>query len=208
MKPGKQFEDLYHGTSADLQPGDRVLPPSLAKAGTPNSSHVAVQHREGTPHDPYTHASASGKERAAWSFAGMTALKRGGRAAVYRVDRPDDAAPGEEPKEVLSSQGFPVRSREDIRPPETVRAKTRHMRYIPNPNGRQGTLPIDWTPPGAARGGYHGAEHGDPYNHPTERERLRPEKEAAKAKAVQAKEPAPMKRIKGQMMLPGTGRLK
>lgn len=210
MKPGKQFESLYHGTTAALQPGDKVLPPNVAKAGTPNSSHISVAHREGTPHDPYVNASASSNERAAWNFAGLTAVKRGGRAQVLKVGRPDDATKGAEPKEVLSKEGFPVEGVEDIRPPETVRAKGKHMRYIPNPNGRQGTLPIDWTPPGGYRGGTFAIDHGDTYNHPTQRQRVYEQKKAEISEQFRQPEPAPapLKRIKGQMTLPGMGRLK
>lgn len=190
MKPGPQFDTLFHGTNKELETGDKVLPPNVAKAGTPNSSHVGVAHREGTPHDPYVNASASGNERTAWEFAGMSSMKQGGRAAVYKVDRPDDAIRGLEPKEVLSKQGFPVTGREDIRPPETVRAKGPNMRYVPNPNGRQGTLPIDWMPSGTtARGGFWGATHGDPWNHPTERERMRPAKQAATLESMAPKKP-------------------
>lgn len=207
MKPGKQFEALYHGTSKDL---DTVLPPAQAKAGTPNSSYVSG-NRRGTEHDPYTNASASGSEKHAWEFAGMTAQRAGGRAVVHIVEQPADAKPGLEPKEVLSISGFKVTGRQDIRPPEDVRKPNTFMGYHPNPRGRQGTLPIDWTPPGSQGSGYmsgYVARNGDQWNHPTERERLRPEKEAKALEAMQPKTPKPMKRIKGQMTLPGMGRLK
>ena len=191
---------LFHGTSASLGPGDKVLPPAVAKAGTPNSSYVRGRYGD---LDPYHNASASASEKTAWEFAGMTAQRVGGRAQVLKVQT-DDLRKGVEPKEFISKQ-FDVTDVEHIRPPESVRKPGKHMRYHPNPNGRQGTLPIDWTPPGRHNSGSmsaYAAEHGDNYNHPTQRARDFEAKRTAQQEADRQPEerPAPKPR---QAMLPG-----
>jgi hypothetical protein len=88
------------------------------------------------------------------------------------VAAPPDVKRGLEPKEYLSQQGFPVLEREDIRPPETVRLPGKHMRYGPNPNGRQGTLPIDFSNGKPTHYSTYVAQHGDAINHPTQRDRM------------------------------------
>ena len=200
MKPGPQFQQLFHGTSASLSPGDKVLPPSQAKAGTPNSSRMP--QRWGTPHDAYENASASGSERTSWEFAGMTAQRAGGRAAVLKVGRPDDATKGLEPKEVLSKQGFPVQDVEHIMPPETVRKPGKNMRYHPNPNGRQGTLPLDWSAGQPRQLSMYSARMGDTLNHPTEDARVRQGSATPRPSRAVPKE-AQVQRVKGEQMLPG-----
>ena len=203
---GPQFEGpLFHGTSTPLEPGDTVLPPNVSKADTPNSRFVSG-NRAFTPHDPYAHASASASESHAWEFAGMTAQRSGGRATVFRVGRPDDVKKGLEPKEALSAKGFPVQEAEHIRPPEDKRVPNTFMKYAPNPRGRQGTLPIDWSDgrPKDYMSGYV-ARNGDSLNHPTERDRLDENKRAAEQEAARQPEAPkpPLRRIKGQMELPG-----
>lgn len=202
---GPQFQgELFHGTSTPLKPGDKVLPSAVTKARAPNSPFQG--HRMGTPHDPYEHASASASEKHAWEFAGMTAQRVGGRATVFRVTAPTDAKRGLEPKEVLSKEGFPVREAEHIRPPEEIRKPGTFMSYYPNPRGRQGTLPLDWTPPGRHSAGSMSswvAQRGDQWNHPTERDRKH---EAARIELQeQLKQPDVPKGKPGpkQPMLPG-----
>jgi hypothetical protein len=199
MQPGPQFGPLFHGTAAPLSPGDKVLPPSVAKAGTPNSSRI--RNRDDRP-DPYTHASASQKERTAWEFAGYTAVRTHGRSVVLKVAQPEDARRGVETKEVVSAQGFPVRDVEHIQPPETVRKPGKNMRYHPNPNGRQGTLPVDFSRLQQTRNGAV-YELGDAQgNHPTEADRVR-SGDAAPRPSRATPKVEQVARVPGQMMLPG-----
>lgn len=200
MRPGPQFDPLFHGTSTERPVGGVVLPPSLHNGPTPNSPYAGYREPD---HDQFNHASASSAERTAWEFAGMTAQRRGGRSQVLKVDRPVDAKKGLEKKEVLSGTGFPVRDVEHIRPPEEIRKPGTFMSYYPNPRGRQGTLPVDFSgveehrdgsvyPLGDARG-----------NHPTERDRRGESKriesqEAARQPVVPKSKPGPK-----QPMLPG-----
>lgn len=159
MERGPQFQG-FHGTTAPLQTGDPVLPPSKSGARQLNPPRGFRKPE----YDPWHVAHATTKENVAWAFAGMSSERAGGRASVKTVSAPKETVrPGVENrhnpdwtphhwggnlpdnKEYVSPQ-FKVHDTVDVMPPETVRKPGKHMRYAPNPNGRQGTLPIDWTP--------------------------------------------------------------
>lgn len=194
MKPGPQFEALYHGTVHDIP--DVVKPPMLAGVGRRNIRKKSIFSPgpvEVEGYEANEHASVSEREAPAWDFAKMSSQRGGGRARVYATGTTPDMKKGLEhsgnrkvrqetgffaggsTREWISPSGFPVQDRIDIAPPEEVRKQGKAMRYHPNPNGRQGTLPLDWEP-------YAGKiEHnGNLYsqtsmaiNHPTEADRMR-----------------------------------
>lgn len=195
MQPGPQFEG-FHGTATPLGTGDSVLPPSKSGARQLNVPR-GVRKPE---YDPWHVAHATTKENVAWAFASYSADKAGGRASVKTVSAPKETvrpgvenrhnpdwtphyAGGQLPdnKEYVSPQ-FKVEGSVDIMPPETVRKPGKHMRYAPNPNGRQGTLPIDWTP--STVGPRHQGTRWESVgplsplaaNHPTQADRVASEK--------------------------------
>lgn len=189
MKPGPQFDRLYHGTVHDIP--DAVQPPSatgqqrrnMRRGGMSRSGPLEVPGYEANEH-----ASVSEREEPAWAFAHMSAERGGGRARVYEVGTAPDMKKGLEhsgnrkvrqetgfsaggqAREWVSPTGFPVQGQIDIAPPESVRKPGKNMRYHPNPNGRQGTLPLDWTPHAGLIQGKYTPQSGY-INHPTERER-------------------------------------
>lgn len=185
---GPQFQGpLFHGTNSEL---DEVKPASVAKSGTPSSSHRNMAARFGGPYDPYTHAHASEKENPAWFFASRAADNGGGRSRVLTTEPAPDMKMGLEHRrnpeggrdypnhaEWVSPTGFKVTGSVDIQPPETVRKPGKHMRYHPNPEGRQGTLPLDWRP-------FHSHPYDTHANHPTGRLRQQEQERAAEQQRV------------------------
>lgn len=137
-------ESFFHGSNQQL---DAVLPARAAGAAAHSSSHRNVKNRVGGPYDPYEHAHVTEKEGTAWYFAGRAADNGGGRSRVFTTGAAADQRMGLEHRrnpehsgmnshEWVSRTGFPVTGQIDIQPP------SRQW----DPDGKQGTLPIDWRP--------------------------------------------------------------
>ena len=160
---------LFHGTTAEIPMGDKVVP---VGRGNSKSVHSSQGYRWGQRSDE--HAFASEKEREAWDYAEMAEAgprKPGsygsneppkGRARVYKVEPAADQVMGRyhpdhpanlkakewdrhEPwHEHLTKTGFKVVGQEDIKP------------------GRQGTIPIDWRPSLGNPRSHHDVNHPYP----------------------------------------------
>lgn len=153
---GPQFEGLFHGTAADLHPGDQVLPAAVHGQG---SHWAAWGYRTRGGLGVKRFAFATTDEQQAWNFAEYAQQENNGRSSVLRVGHhPEEqqglyheARAGKKrtviPGETIAPS-FPVEERIDIMP------------------GMQGTFPeINWQ-----RHSKHPdvASLGDAYNHPTD----------------------------------------
>ena len=171
---------LFHGTSADLKPGDTVRP------GRELDGRMTVEKGDNAVVYAGTH------QDIAQSFASMAADVHGGRARILELH--PHAAMGHtsfwgKGMGVYAGQSFKVKGVEDILPPEG------------KGGWRQGTLPINWRQ-------YAPAGTGDEINHPPTEYPSKPQppdKAQLKAEASEAKTSAFLDHLdksdKGQLAL-------
>ncbi len=142
----------FHGTSADLHPGDRVLPRNRLQGVDTNWGGMRTV--EGKSVDSMAFSTTD--ESTAWKFANHAAdVNPGGRTSVARVNphpeqrkgifHEDHIGPGGIPGETVAPH-FDVADRIDVRP------------------GQQGTFPLNWNQ--FAKKGKTTIEDG--FNHPTD----------------------------------------
>ena len=122
--PNLQSQQFFHGTTADIPIGGKILPGSQSGS----RPHTGMEFsRPGEEH----HAYATTNEDMAWNYAHSPGQTPGGRARVYSVTPdsethsvPRDAAnPNDEERRAVS---WTVTGRRDTMP------------------GHQGTLPLNW----------------------------------------------------------------
>lgn len=206
---GNRGPSFFHGTNADLQVGDHVLPAAVTGVVQPHPS----EHNKGTV------AHATSREHTAWEFAHRAAhyVERGSgrnfsgpppagdaRARVYRVEPVGDRSLGVENRRHPDYIGvdnqehvapaWRVTEKLDIQPPSDVvhvdlpgktRAGYQRRAKVPNVWGNQGTLPIDWSA--------HASGAASWWNHPSfyhQQQTHRPEAQLA---------PTPHEEIPGQL---------
>ena len=117
---GAEFGPLFHGTNADLKPGD-VISPSRTLGTDPMTEGLS----ESDPHRSVAHASESALMAA--SYADRAVAQAGGRFNLYRVapvDREDVRHEMED--EHSSPSGFKVVRRLPVERSDDPRLATQH----------------------------------------------------------------------------------
>lgn len=135
MDQGQQFPTLYHGTTAELKPGNKIQPSSQ----TGVSIHGDTNAERGQPASQFAHATSD--EETAWAFAGKansSPYREGGedigRTRVYEVKPHTETRKGYETwHDEYIAPSFEVVGEIPTRPGPKG-----------DPRGQQGTLPANW----------------------------------------------------------------
>lgn len=162
----KQFpERLFHGTSADLKPGDTL------KTGRELGGRMTISKGDNTT------IYATTGEATAESFANIAADTHGGRARILELH--PHAAMGHSEfwgknMGVYAAQSFKVKDTHDIMPPEKG-------------GWRQGTLPVNWrehAPAGTSDEINHPPTEYPRATKPVDQDQIKADKKSAKDAAT------------------------
>lgn len=152
LQPEQFPKKLYHGTTFEFKPGDKLLPSEM----TGNSNHGNFNAEVGQDAAKHVHATAD--EDTAWSFASLASGRQTdwdnnprGRTRVYTVE------PNSETR-----RGYETWHSEHVAPHFIVTGEE-HTRVPPPGGHRQGTLPLNWRQFKSK----YAQPVGDEINHPT-----------------------------------------